>query len=276
MWLESELVHMNGDQAQVLIEAEGISKGYRSQAAARSLAIGELSLSVAAQEFVAILGPSGCGKTTLLRCLSGLLKPDSGKVRFAGSELSGVPSGLGLVFQEYNRSLFPWMSVGRNIGFGLRNMPRAERKATIADALNRVGLLDVADFYPWQLSGGMQQRVAIARALASSPRCVLMDEPFASVDAQTRESLEDMTLGIWAHLGLTVVLVTHDIDEAIYMANRVVVLTSRPSRVAGEVVIDLPMPRQQLETRGADLFHQYRKELHALLRGESAASSTAA
>jgi NitT/TauT family transport system ATP-binding protein len=247
-------------------EARGVAKTYRTKGGSATQAIGDVSFTLGKGEFVAVVGPSGCGKTTLLRCLSGLLAPDDGAVRYQGAAVTGVVPGLSVVFQEYNRSLFPWLSVGRNVAFPLRKLPRDERAHRVAEALDQVGLAEVAGHYPWQLSGGMQQRAAIARALVSRPRCLLMDEPFASVDAQTRESLEDVTLEIWSRLDLSVLLVTHDIDEAIYMSDRVLVLSSRPSRVIGEVEVGLPRPRNQVETRALPEFQDHRRDIHRLIR----------
>ena len=221
-----------------------------------------MSFSVRQGEFVAIVGPSGCGKTTLLRTIAGLLKPSRGTVEFDGQAIRKVPDGFGIVFQEYNRSLFPWLSVRKNVEFGLSALPRQERAARAAEALERVHLPGVGEQYPWQLSGGMQQRVAIARALATHPRVLLMDEPFASVDAQTRINLELMTADISAQLGLTTVLITHDIDEAIFLADRVLVLSARPSQVVNEVLIDLPRPRDELATKADPRFLDYRRTVY--------------
>ena len=196
---------------------------------------------------------------------AGLLRPTQGTIEFDGGPVRRVPDGFGVVFQEYNRSLFPWLSVQRNVEFGLTELARHERAERATEALKRVGLSDVPDKYPWQLSGGMQQRVAIARALATHPRVLLMDEPFASVDAQTRINLELMTADISAELGLTTVLITHDIDEAIFLADRVVVLSARPSHVLTEVVVDLPRPRDELETKADPLFQEYRRTVHDLI-----------
>jgi|SRR5680860_260656 len=250
----------------VAFEARGVAKSYPRKDGSTTQAVGDLTFALHKGEFVSIVGPSGCGKTTLLRCLSGLMPADAGEIRYAGKPVSGVVAGLSVVFQEYNRSLFPWLSVGQNVAFPLRKLPREESHRRVYEALLQVGLADVPAQYPWQLSGGMQQRVSIARALASQPDCLLMDEPFASVDAQTRESLEDKTLEIWAKLSLSVLLVTHDIDEAIYLSDRVLVLSRRPSRVIGEVTIDLPRPRSQVETRAMSTFQAYRRDIHELIR----------
>src|SRR5215212_4700224 len=163
-------------------------------------AIRELDFTVDEGEFVCVVGPSGAGKTTLLRCVAGLLPPTSGEVVLAGAPVTGPPAGMAVVFQEYGRSLFPWLPVHRNVELPLRQLPRAQRRARAAEALAAVGLADVPDAYPWQLSGGMQQRVAIARAVAYRPSVLLMDEPFAAVDAQTRADLEDLIRDVWRRL----------------------------------------------------------------------------
>lgn len=247
-----------------LIETVHVSKTYRSRSGVTE-AIGDLTLSAGEGEFVVIVGPSGCGKTTLLRCLSGLDRPTSGEVRFDGSVVQGPQDGLAVVFQEYTRSLFPWLSVAQNVGFGLTALGRRERDERVRDALAHVKLEEFAGSYPWQLSGGMQQRVAIARAIAARPRFLLMDEPFASVDAQTRAQLESLVLDLWQEFGWTVLLVTHDIDEAIFLADRVLVLSNRPSRVVEEIPISLARPRDHLETKALPEFHEHRRHINALI-----------
>ena len=252
-------------ESSVLLSAHEVGKTFAGDNGTHTEAIGSVSFSAREGEFVAIVGPSGCGKTTLLRTIAGLLRPTRGSIEFDGQPVRRVPDGFGVVFQEYNRSLFPWLSVHHNVEFGLANLPRHERTGRATEALERVGLTDVPSKYPWQLSGGMQQRVAIARALATHPRVLLMDEPFASVDAQTRINLELMTADISAQLGLTTVLITHDIDEAIFLADRVVVLSARPSHVLTEVVVDLPRPRDELETKADPLFQEYRRTVYDLI-----------
>jgi NitT/TauT family transport system ATP-binding protein len=250
---------------QMLLEVTGLGKQYAQGAGPATQAIGDVSIAVAEGEFIAVVGPSGCGKTTLLRCLSGLLRPDRGEVRYAGRPLDRVPDDLAIVFQEYNRSLFPWLTVRRNVEFGLTDLSRDARRVRAGDALGRVGLDAFGEHYPWQLSGGMQQRVAIARAIARHPRVLLMDEPFASVDAQTRTALEEMTASISAELGLTTLLITHDIDEAIFMADRVVVLSARPSRVVAELPVTFPRPRDELVVKAMPEFSELRKRIHELI-----------
>jgi len=223
-------------------------------------AIGDVSLEVAEKEFACIVGPSGCGKTTLLKCMSGLLAPTAGEVRLRDQRVDGPPERMALVFQEYSRSLFPWLSVRQNVAFPLRRKKLGKAKATqlVEDAVKSVDLTRFLDRYPWELSGGMQQRVAIARALAYQPEIMLMDEPFASVDAQTRADLEDLVLQIRAEYGVTVVFVTHDIDESVYLSDRIFVLTPSPTAVQEVLEVDLPQPRDQVDTKELPEFAQLR------------------
>lgn len=233
------------------------------------LVLDGMSFDVADKEFVSIVGPSGCGKTTLLRSLSGLSGITSGGINLAGRQIVGVPDELALVFQDYSRSLFPWMTVQKNIMFPLtggKGISRAERVERAAAALDAVGLSGYGNYYPWQLSGGMQQRVAIARALAYRPRVLLMDEPFASVDAQTRSDLEDVILDVHSRFGMTTVFVTHDIDESVYLSDRVLVLCKSPSRVIAEINVPLPRPRDQIATKELPEFVRLRGEVARLIR----------
>ena len=241
--------------------------GYR-YAHAGAAALDDVSFSVGQGEFLSIVGPSGSGKTTLLRCLAGLAQPTSGVVRIAGRPVRDVPDGLALVFQDYSRSLFPWMTIRDNVDVPLRRLglPAAERLARVESSLAEVGLTASMASYPWQLSGGMQQRVAIARAVAYAPQILLMDEPFASVDAQTRADLQDMALEVWRAHHSTVLFVTHDIDESVYLADRVIVLSQAPATVAAEIAIDLPRPRDQIETKASSAFVEQRAGVARLIR----------
>jgi NitT/TauT family transport system ATP-binding protein len=233
-----------------------------------------LSFSVRQAELVCIVGPSGCGKTTLLRCVAGLLQPRSGRVALSGQVVSGVPDDIAMVFQDYSRSLFPWLRVGRNVDFPLsrRGLGKRERAERVRESLAAVGLEDVADRYPWQLSGGMQQRVAIARALADRPSMLLMDEPFASVDAQTRADLEDLVLEVRDRFQMTVLFVTHDIDESVYLGDRVLVLSWAPARLVAEIPVPLPRPRDQIATKELDAFVRLRAEVGRLIRSRGSVS----
>jgi NitT/TauT family transport system ATP-binding protein len=230
-----------------MLHVEHLKKAYD-----RVEAIHDISFEVGAGELVCVVGPSGCGKTTLLKCISGLLEPTAGHVRTDGT--------LALVFQEYSRSLFPWMTVRQNVAFPLRRkkMGKAEVRAIVEQTLASVGLEGTLDRYPWQLSGGMQQRVAIARALAFKPQLLLMDEPFASVDAQTRADLEDLVLQVRRDYDVTIVFVTHDIDESVYLSDRIVVLTASPTTVQEIVEVPLGQPRDQVQTKERPEFVQLR------------------
>jgi NitT/TauT family transport system ATP-binding protein len=232
-------------------------------------AIADVSFTVDKGEFVCIVGPSGAGKTTLLKTVSGLMAPTAGEVELAGEKVLGPPERMALVFQDYSRSLYPWMKVSENVAFPLRRkkMSKQERNDLVEKAVESVGLASSMDQYPWQLSGGMQQRVAIARGLAYQPEVLLMDEPFASVDAQTRADLEDLVLSIRHEYDVTVLFVTHDIDESVYMGDRVVILTPRPSRVQEVLEIDLPRPRDQVDTKEMPEFAHLRAHVYRAIKG---------
>jgi NitT/TauT family transport system ATP-binding protein len=249
------------------LEVRGLRKVY--QGPGRSVeALRELTFSVAASELVCVVGPSGCGKTTLLRCAAGLLEPTAGEILLEGALVAGPPPDMAVVFQEYGRSLFPWMTVRANVELPLRSKGLAgdHRRRLATDALAAVGLGDVGGAYPWQLSGGMQQRVAIARAVAYEPHVLLMDEPFAAVDAQTRAELEDLVRSLWRRTGVTIVFVTHDIDEAVYLGQRVLVLSSSPTVVQEVLAVDLPGERDQLTTRSDPRFTQLRSHVYAQIQ----------
>jgi len=249
------------------LEARALRKVYRGRG--RNVeAIRDLTFAVAEGELVCIVGPSGAGKTTLLKCIAGLLAPTSGEVLLEDRTVAGPPSGLAVVFQEYGRSLFPWMTVRRNVELPLaeKGIAKARRSQLVTEALDAVGLADVHHAYPWQLSGGMQQRVAIARAVAYEPRVLLMDEPFAAVDAQTRADLEDLIRALWRRLGVTILFVTHDIDEAVYLGQRVLVLSAAPTVVLEDLSVDLPAERDQLSTRSSARFGELRAHVYALIQ----------
>ena len=253
------------DAARPLLEVKDLGHRYGRDAPA---VMEGLSFSVRPAELVCIVGPSGCGKTTLLRCSAGLLAPSAGTVVLEGERVAGVPDDIAMVFQDYSRSLFPWLRVGRNVDFPLsrRRLGGRERAERVRESLAAVGLEEVADRYPWQLSGGMQQRVAIARALAVRPRLLLMDEPFASVDAQTRADLEDLVLEVRDRFQMTVLFVTHDIDESVYLGDRVLVLSRGPARLVAEIPVPLPRPRDQIATKELDAFVRLRAEVGRLIR----------
>ena len=249
-----------------LLSVKNISKEFVSSNQ-HTFAIEKIGFEVKEHEFISVIGPSGCGKTTLLMMLSGLMPPTSGEIILKGSMVDSPPPGLILLFQDYSRSLLPWRKVLKNVCFGLE-LKRQRRWSTGQDLkkqaekyLDAVGLLKFKNHYPWQLSGGMQQRVAIARALACEPALMLMDEPFGSLDAQTRAELEDFLLRIWERFQQTIIFVTHDIEEGVYLSDRVIVLAKSPSRIVKEFQNDLPRPRDQIETRTDPRFLEIRNEI---------------
>jgi sulfonate transport system ATP-binding protein len=206
-------------------------------------ALGGVSMNVGLGEVVSVVGGSGCGKSTMLRVASGLDRPTYGRVMLDGAEITAPHEKIGIVFQEPR--LLPWLSVADNVGFGLAGRPKAEREGRVAAQVNRVGLMEKARVWPRELSGGQAQRVAIARALVTRPEVLLLDEPFSALDAFTRVDLQDHLLDLWADFKPTLVVVTHDVDEAIVLADRVVVLRPRPGRIQEEIVTDLPRPRDR-------------------------------
>jgi len=241
------------------------------------LAVDGISLKAEKGEIVSIVGASGCGKSTVLRCIAGLQRPTRGTIRVNGAVVGAVvPEGLAVVFQDYSRSLYPWLSVRDNVALPLvrTQASRAQRRRTAEDALEAVGLGGTGHRYPWQLSGGMQQRVAIARAIACAPVLLLMDEPFGSVDAQTREDLEDLVLRLRRDREMTILLVTHDIDESVYTGDRVIVMTGTPGRVSADLAVQLPQPRDQIATKELPAFVNLRAEVGRLVRGQRAAATT--
>ena len=253
-----------GGVAPVLLSVQGIQKIYSTPGGGGVEAVRDLTFDLHKGEFACLVGPSGSGKTTLLKVISGLMGATKGKVVLDGKVVDGPPRNMALVFQEYGRSLYPWMRVAENIELPLKvaGVGKDERKARVAEALEAVGLAHVPKSYPWQLSGGMQQRVAIARAVAYQPEVLLMDEPFAAVDAQTRADLEDLVRSVWARLGLTVLFVTHDIDESVYLGERVIILSSSPTVILEDLAIDLPVDRDQLETRSDARFVELRHHVY--------------
>ncbi len=250
-----------------LLKVTNVSKSFPT-ANGDYLALADISFEVQRGSVVAVVGPSGAGKTTTLRCLTGLLDVTTGEVAFDGHPISGVPDGVAAVFQDYSRSLYPWLSALGNVMLPLRarGVSRTNAKVAATESLQAVGLEGKESSYPWQLSGGMQQRVALARALACNPQLLVMDEPFASLDAQTRMDLEDLVLALHREKGVTILIVTHDIDEAVYLSNTVVVLSAPPTTVAEIVDVPLSMDRSQLTTKESPAYIAARHKVLAHVR----------
>src|SRR5262249_12305424 len=236
-----------------IIELRAVSKIFSARG--RDLTVFDgLTCRVAPGSFVSVIGPSGCGKSTLLKIISGLEPATGGEARLENRAAGGPPKGMVYVFQQYTRSIFPWRTVRGNVEFGLRArkaVSRAEARERCEEYISLVGLDGYADYYPYQLSGGMQQRVCIARALIGEPAVLLMDEPFSAVDAMTRALLQELVLKIWDKLAITILFVTHDVDEAVLLSSRIISLGRAGTGIAQDVMIDLPRPRDQIATRAA-------------------------
>jgi NitT/TauT family transport system ATP-binding protein len=243
------------------------SVGYEVGGKAPLVILEDISLTVREGEFLCIVGASGCGKTTLLRLIAGLLPVSRGDLRFHGATVTAPGQDRAIVFQDYSRALLPWRTIVGNVALALeaRGTPRRDRTAIIERRLRQVGLWDWRDRFPMQLSGGMQQRLQIARCLAQQPDLLLMDEPFGALDAMTRQVLQDEISRLSRETGTTIVFVTHDLEEAIYLGDRVVAMESRPGRIAMSLDIELPHPRHQLTTREDPRFLAYRHQLFNLL-----------
>ena len=252
---------MNADRAASGVRIEGVSKRYDAEGGVVR-ALDGVSFDVDDGEFVCIVGPSGCGKTTLFRIIAGLDGATDGDVYLGDDRVEGPTADMGVVFQEYH--LFPWRTVRGNVAFGLEKggVPTAERRERVDSLVDLVGLNGFADSYPKELSGGMKQRVAIARALATDPGLLLMDEPFGAVDAQTREMLQNELLDIWEQTEKTVLFVTHDVEEAVKLADRIVVMAKEPGRIQDVIEVDLPRPRSRSD---AD-FGAYYERVLGLIR----------
>jgi ABC-type nitrate/sulfonate/bicarbonate transport system ATPase subunit len=231
-------------------------------------AIDDVSLSIRNKEFATILGPSGCGKTTLLRVVAGLVKPTQGDVELDGHTITGPGRDRGMVFQSY--TLFPWLTVKQNIQFGLQlsGQSKAEQEAVAQEFVNKVGLRGFEHAYPKALSGGMKQRVAIARALANNPDVLLLDEPFGALDAQTRALMQELLTQVWEEFHKTILFVTHDVEEAIFLSDRVFVMTARPGRIKAEIEIPLARPRSY-ELKSSETFGALKQQAFALIREEA-------
>jgi NitT/TauT family transport system ATP-binding protein len=231
-------------------------------------AVEALSLTVRDREFVSIVGPSGCGKSTLLRVIAGLLRPTSGEIRLNDLPVGGPGADRGMVFQSY--TLFPWLTVQGNVEFGprLRGVVQDECRAVARRYIELVGLAGFEHAYPKELSGGMQQRAAIARALANAPEILLMDEPFGALDAQTRALMQELLLSVWEQTHKTVLFVTHDIEEAILLSDRIYIMTARPGRIKVEIPVPIPRPRT-VDVLDTDAFIHLRRHVHHVIREES-------
>jgi NitT/TauT family transport system ATP-binding protein len=234
-------------------------------------ALESLSLTLRPGEFLSILGPSGCGKSSLISAIAGFQVPQAGRLRVDGEEIRGPGSDRGVVFQQ--PTLFPWKTVRENVEFGLkfRGVAKADRRSAVDDILHKVGLSEFSRHYPAQLSGGMQQRVGLARVLVNRPRVMLMDEPFSALDAQTRLMMQELLLEVWAEYGMTVIFVTHDIDEAVYLGSRVAVLTRRPGRLKALFDVDLPRPRT-VDVLVSEEFMKLKRNCLAMVREETLGS----
>jgi NitT/TauT family transport system ATP-binding protein len=247
------------------LEIDRLSKQFSAHGRA---ACKDVSFAVGQKQFVALIGPSGCGKSTLLHIIAGLSAPSAGQVRLKGEAVTSPRPEMMYVFQQYTKSIFPWKTVLENVCLGIKYRQRAPRKKIEEighQQLKVVGLAPYADYYPYQLSGGMQQRVAIARALARRPEILLMDEPFSALDAMMRVELQDMLLWLWQDFGLTILFVTHDLDEALYVAQRVIMLSASPGRIAEIVDVPLPYPRNQVQTRRDPVYLELRGHLYDLM-----------
>ncbi|MBS0293068.1 MAG: ABC transporter ATP-binding protein [Proteobacteria bacterium] len=253
------------------LSIQSVSRTFVSPRGQATQALLPVDFDVQENDFVTILGPSGCGKSTLLRIVAGLDHPSSGRVLLGGQPVEGPGADRGMVFQSY--TLFPWLTIEQNIRFGLRErgMPEAEQKERAQYFIAKVGLCGFEQHFPKQLSGGMQQRTAIARALANDPKMLLMDEPFGALDNQTRVLMQELLLGIWEAERKTVMFVTHDIDEAIFMANRVAVFSARPGRIKSEIAVNLPHPRHYTIKTSPE-FMELKARLTEEIRAESMAA----
>jgi NitT/TauT family transport system ATP-binding protein len=234
-------------------------------------AVGDVSMTVEPGEFVSLIGPSGCGKSTLLNIVAGFVSPSSGHAMLDGAPIRRPGSDRGVVFQQY--SLFPWLSVRRNVEFGLKmqGMPASTRETTARTLLGLAGLLAFENHYPDQLSGGMKQRVGIVRALATSPQVLLMDEPFGALDAQTRVVMQEILTNMWQRFRISVLFITHDIEESIFLSDRIYVMTARPGRIKAEIAVPLPRPRTAEMTYSAE-FIALVQRIKGLIREESLAA----
>jgi NitT/TauT family transport system ATP-binding protein len=253
-----------------MLQISALTKAFGDEAGREQLVLDAVSFAVERNQFVCLLGASGCGKTTLLRIVAGLTEADAGEIRLEGRAVAGPGQDRSLVFQNYG--LLPWRTVMGNVEFGLemRGVAKAERRAISQRYIERVGLKGYEWHYPHQISGGMQQRTALARAFSKEPKLLLMDEPFAAVDMQTREMLQDELLKIWNGMKTTVLFVTHSIEEAIYLGDRVLVMAAQPGRIKADIATELPRPRAESDVKSSARFDALRREVRDALRHHSA------
>jgi len=258
-------------QREVILEVKGLGKTFQSHQG-EVTALQDINFKTHRRELVCVIGPSGCGKSTLIRILAGLESHTSGEVLLDGKPVNGPGRDRGMVFQGY--TLFPWLTVKKNVMFGLEmnNAGRNEAESQARQWLELVGLTKFADAYPHQLSGGMKQRVAIARALANQPRILLMDEPFGALDAQTRAKMQNHLLEIWKNIDITILFITHDLDEAIFLADRILVLKAHPGAVQELIEVPVPRPRSAMQTSSPE-FQATKARLEALIHPPSHSSS---
>ncbi len=261
---------MAGDAGKIALEASGVRKAYtKNGVSLQVLDVGQFTAREG--EFITVIGPSGCGKSTFLHIMGGFIPADGGAIRVYGNAVNGPGPDRGMMFQEF--ALFPWKTVAGNVAWGLeaQGAPRAEIEAAVSAQLETMDLSEFRNHYPAELSGGMKQRVALARVLAFDPKVLLMDEPFGALDAQTRETMQEELTRLWERTGKTIVFVTHDIEEAVYLGDRVVVMSARPGRIREEVRIDLPRPRG-LDVKKSMRCHEYRNTIWDLIRAEAGSS----
>jgi NitT/TauT family transport system ATP-binding protein len=246
------------------LQINNITMAFRTRRGEQVTAVDNLSLNVGDREFISIVGPSGCGKSTLLRVVAGLIRPDFGSVLLDDQPITGPGADRGMVFQSY--TLFPWLTVQGNVEYGLRikGLPASERTRLAGEYIGKVGLKGFEQNYPKELSGGMMQRVALARALANDPKVLLMDEPFGALDAQTRSIMQEMLVTIWQETPKTILFITHDIDEALFLSDLVYVMTARPGRIKQTLRVELPRPRTLEMTTSSEFINQKRTVLEAI------------
>jgi len=254
-----------------MFEIQNLSKSYITLANKKTiLVLDQVNFSAAEGEFVSIIGPSGCGKSTIIKLLAGFVTPDCGQILENGREISGISRDRGVVFQYYH--LFPWLSVEENISFGLDliDLPDENKKKIVAHYIEVTGLKGFEKAYPKELSGGMRQRAALARTFATNPKILLLDEPFTALDVQTKRFMQDLLLQIWEQEKRTIIFVTHDVEEAVFMSDKVVVLTQRPAHVNEEIKINLPRPRD-LNVEYSEEFVKIKKHIQEIITKESLA-----